>query len=109
MRLDEVVVEVTDVEAAAAFYQRLGLPERRRGRWQRGPWVELGGEHGTRLMLIRGDGGVRLSFAVDDLDAAVAALEAAGGTAGAPVEVGDGTWVEGRDPWGTPLGFWSAP
>ncbi|HEX9889600.1 MAG TPA: VOC family protein [Nitriliruptorales bacterium] len=107
-QLREIVVEVSDVDAAARFYVARGLHERRRGRWEAGPFVALEDDDGVRLMLVEGDGGVRLALTVADAVGSLASAEADGAQRDAdPSRGGGGTWAPARDPFGNAIGFWS--
>ncbi len=106
-RLREVVVEVGDVAGAAAFYRRLGLELIKQGRWEGGDYAELSDPQGLKILLIEGDGGARLAFTVEDVDATLADAAAEGATIQAPATpAGGGVWATASDPWGNPIGFW---
>lgn len=105
----EIVIEVPDVAAAAAFYEASGLLLHGVGEWERGPYAELRDAAGTHVTLIEGDGGVRIGLTVDDAAGAFEAAIERGATLDSPVTTGGGgQWGEGRDPWGNAIGFWSA-
>lgn len=111
-RLREVVVEVGDVTAAVGFYRRRGFHLTKHSRWEGGDYAELSGPEGCpeglKLVLVEGDGGVRLTFSVDDARAALADAAADGAIIQQPARlVGGGLWGTAVDPWGNPLGFWS--
>ncbi|MDQ3932146.1 MAG: VOC family protein [Actinomycetota bacterium] len=108
MRLREVVVEVGDVAAAVRFYGGRGLDLVKQGRWEGGDYAELCDPEGVKLLLVEGEGGVRLAFSVADARDALASAAAAGATVQQPVTPGGGgLWGTGVDPWGNPIGFWS--
>lgn len=107
-RLREVVVEVGDVPAAARFYGARGLELVKHSRWEGGAYAELSDPEGLKLVLVEGNGGVRLSFSVEDARLALANAAADGALVQhAAVPVGGGLWGKVLDPWGNPLGFWS--
>ena len=107
-RLREVVVEVRDVVSAARFYEGVGLELVGHGRWERGDYAELSDPEGLKLMLIEGEGGIRLAFTVEDVPASLAGVVSDGGSVQVPpTPAGGGVWATALDPWGTPLGFWS--
>lgn len=104
----EIVIEVPDVEDAAAFYTGLGMREHGRGTWEGGPYVALADDLGGRVMLVEGDGGVRLTLNVDDAHGSLADAERRGARRESePAPGGGGTWAPSRDPWGNRIGFWS--
>ncbi|MDQ4130177.1 MAG: VOC family protein [Actinomycetota bacterium] len=106
-RLREVVVEVGDVVGATAFYTRLGLEVMKQGRWEGGDYAELSDPEGLKVLLIEGDGGIRLAFTVEDVHAALADAAVEGATVHAPAApAGGGLWATACDPWGNPIGFW---
>ncbi len=109
MRIHHLALRVRDLEQAAAFYTRLGLPQVRRldgDGGLRSVWLAAGD---TVLMLeteLRGDGardgsGHLLAFAVDDLEAWEARLEAAG----VPVVDRTDSTLYVRDPDGHRVGL----
>ncbi|MDQ4130842.1 MAG: VOC family protein [Actinomycetota bacterium] len=107
-RLREVVVEVGDVAGAAAFYGRLGLELVKQGHWEGGDYAELSDPEGLKVLLIEGDGGVRLAFTVEDVHAALADAAVEGAVIQAPATpAGGGLWATAADPWGNAIGFWS--
>ncbi|MDQ4130261.1 MAG: VOC family protein [Actinomycetota bacterium] len=101
------MVEVDDVATAAHFYRGLGLELMKESRWEGGDYAELSDPEGLKLVLIEGDGGIRLAFSVEDVGAALAGVAADGGSVqrGA-TPAGGGLWGTALDPWGNPLGFW---
>lgn len=106
--LREVVIEVGDVAMAVRFYADRGLDVTKRGRWEGGSYAELADPEGLRLVLVEGDGGIRLTFSVEDACAALADAAEDGAIIQQPaMPAGGGLWGTATDPWGNPLGFWS--
>jgi glyoxylase I family protein len=91
--LHHVSINVTDVERATAFYvgvlgmERLARPDFGFA----GAWLGVGGGRQVHLIqaTVPDDVGQHFAFAVDDIDAAVEALRAAGTTVRGPVPVAD--------------------
>lgn len=107
-RLREVVAEVRDLTAAVRFYSGRGLDLMQQGRWEGGAYAELSDPEGLKLVLLEGDGGIRLTFSVEDARAALADAAAEGAIVQRPATpAGGGLWGTALDPWGNPLGFWS--
>jgi predicted enzyme related to lactoylglutathione lyase len=93
--INHVALEVGDLEAALEFYGRLFALELR-GRVPGMAFVDMGDQF-LALQESRqpdGGGGRHFGLVVDDLDAARAALQAAG------VELASRRGVSFRDPWG---------
>ncbi len=107
-RLREVVVEVQDVAVAVRFYSGRGLEFVKQGRWEGGDYAELCDLEGVKLLLVQGEGGVRLTFSVEDARDALADAASAGAIVQHPaMPVSGGLWGTALDPWGNPIGFWS--
>ncbi len=90
--LHHVAMNVTDLERSVTFYvQVLGFTElAREGIAVPGAWLDVGS--GRQIHLVAGtvpdDVGQHVAFAVDDLDATVAALTASGLEVRGPVVIG---------------------
>ncbi len=94
--------------AAVDFYARRGLRLVKQGRWEGSDYAELYDPEGLKVLLIEGDGGVRLAFTVEDVRAALADAAVEGATIHTPAtSAGGGLWATASDPWGNAIGFWS--
>lgn len=117
--LEKPVIDVPDLEAGARFWGALTGFAPRPAADPKGRFLGLGthevdGSPSVRLLLQKVDhpvsaGGVHLDFKVRDLSAAIAAVQAIGGTIKRPPSVypDDGApyleWAVMQDPWGTPF------
>ena len=109
-RVDFVSVPVTDVERAKRFYGAVAGWEYRPmegldGYWLFGTGPSSGGGIGTRGATVGSV--VRVYIDVDDLDAAIAAAEANGGSVVTPPSPvpGQGRFAALRDPEGNEVGL----
>jgi catechol 2,3-dioxygenase-like lactoylglutathione lyase family enzyme len=116
--ISELVLEVTDLEAARRFYRDLlGFEETLYGEGREGRYWYLVGETArlglwtpqTGLAGGRGGAHVHFAFHVEDaeIDALLERIGAAGGEVEGPVQLGPGRAIYVTDPDGNVVEFWS--
>jgi predicted enzyme related to lactoylglutathione lyase len=116
--LSELVLEVSDLEAARRFYRDvLGFEETLYGEGREGRYWYLIGDSARlglwipQVGLAGGRGGAHVHFAfhVEDpgVDQIRERIEAAGGAVEGPIQLGPGRAIYATDPDGNVVEFWS--
>jgi catechol 2,3-dioxygenase-like lactoylglutathione lyase family enzyme len=116
--ISELVLEVSDLEAARRFYREvLGFEETLHGEGAEGRYWYLVGETARlglwteQVGLAGGRGGshVHYAFNVDDgeIDALKSRIEGAGAEVEGPIQLGPGRAIYVTDPDGNVVEFWS--
>jgi catechol 2,3-dioxygenase-like lactoylglutathione lyase family enzyme len=116
--ISELVLEVTDLEAARRFYRDvLGFEETLYGEGREGRcWYLIGdtarlGLWTEQVGLAGGRGGAHVHYAFhvpeEEVDRIQARIEAAGGEVEGPIQLGPGRAIYVTDPDGNVVEFWS--
>ncbi|MGH2957656.1 MAG: VOC family protein [Solirubrobacterales bacterium] len=116
--ISELVLEVSDLEAARAFYREvLGFEETRYGEGAEGRYWYLVGETARlglwteQVGLAGGRGGTHVHFAFHvadvEIDRLKERIEGAGAAVDGPIQLGPGRAIYVTDPDGNVVEFWS--
>jgi catechol 2,3-dioxygenase-like lactoylglutathione lyase family enzyme len=116
--ISELVLEVSDLEAARTFYRDLlGFEETLYGEGRDGRYWYLVGDSARlglwtpQVGLAGGRGGAHVHFAFhvsdDEVDRMLARLEERGGEVEGPIQLGPGRAIYVTDPDGNVVEFWS--
>jgi predicted enzyme related to lactoylglutathione lyase len=116
--ISELVLEVTDLEAARRFYRDvLGLEETLYGEGAEGRYWYLVGETARlgiwteQVGLAGGRGGAHVHYAFnvpdDEIDAIKSRIASAGAEVEGPIQLGPGRAIYVTDPDGNVVEFWS--